>query len=503
MSSILPSSLTSGSSSSGTSSGTTPSSGGVVTSTGAQGVVTSTGLGSGLDINSIVTQLVAAEGAGPSQLLASQSNAIQTKLSAYGQLQSAVAALQGSLTTLATTAQFKTNGATVGDNTVASASADGTAVAGSYSLEVDQLATGAQLTSTPFAAASTAVGTGTLTIKVGAAAIPITIDSTNNTLAGIASAINTAGAAHGVSASLLTATDGVRLVLSSATTGAANAVTVTSSGGDGGLAALAYDPANSNTKLTLTQAAQDAQIKLNGFAYNSASNNVSGALTGVTISLKAKTANGATTPLTIAVDQSSAQQAVQSFVSSYNTYAAAVAQLSSYDAATSSAGPLLGDGLLNSLVSQVNRAIDTSVGSLKGGPFTTLAEIGITANVDGTLGVDSSKLSAAFSNNYAAVTQLFAGSDGVGVQLNNLLNEYTQPSTGVFAEQTTNLQSSLSSIATQKTALNQRLATLQTTLFAQYNAMDQLVAQLKSTGTTVNQELSSIYYPGKASTAVP
>jgi flagellar hook-associated protein 2 len=497
--SSIPSSLTSaGSATSGAPAGTT-----ALTSSASQGTVSSTGLGSGLDINSIVTQLVAAESSGPTKLYTAQANQIQTKLSAYGQFQSAVAALQASLATLSTTAQFQTNSATVADKTIATATADGTSTPGNYTLEVDQLATGAQLISGHVAASTTTVGTGTLTINVGSTAIPVTIDSTNNTLAGIAAAINSAGSSRGISASLLTANDGVRLVLSSASTGAANAVTVTQSGGDGGLATLVYDPAHSNTQLTQLQGAQDAQIKLNGFAYNSASNNVSGALTGVTISVNATTAIGVTTPLTIATDTSSAQTAVKSFVNSYNTLANSISQLSSYDASTGNAGPLLGDSVLNTFVNQVNTTIDASVPSLKGAAFSTLAEIGIVANLDGTLSADSTKVGAAFTNNYAAVTQLFAGKDGVAVKLNNLLNEYTSPTTGILAQQTKDLQSSLTNIASEQTALNQRMATLQTTLLAQYNAMDALVAQLKSTGSSVMAELGSIYYPGKATTAVP
>ncbi|MBS0373528.1 MAG: flagellar filament capping protein FliD [Proteobacteria bacterium] len=498
MSSILPSSLssgTSGTSSTGTSSGT------ALTSTGAAGTVSSSGLGSGLDINSIVQQLVAAEGNGPAALITKQQTNIQTKISAEGQLQSAASALQASLATLATAAQFQTNAANVADKTVATATADSTAAPGSYSLSVVQLAYGAQLISGPVTNSTTAVGTGTLTVKVGSNTFSVAIDSTNNTLAGIASAIGKAGAAYGISASVLNATDGSRLLLSSAATGASNAVTVTQSGGDGGLASLVYDPANSNTKLTQLQAAQDAQIKLAGYTYNSPSNTVTGALTGVTINLVGASATGATTNLTVATDQTSAQNAVQTFVKAYNSYAGIVSSLSSYDASTGTAGALLGDSTLNGLVNSINSAINASVGSLKNGPFSTLAEIGIVANTDGTLGVDNNKLNTAFSQNYAAVAQLFSANDGLATKLNNVINNYTAPVTGVFATQTKNLQQNLTDLAAQRTALNQRLATLQNTLLAQYNAMDALVAQLKNTGTSLMAQLNSISYPGKSTSS--
>jgi flagellar hook-associated protein 2 len=493
MSSILPSSLTSG-----TATTATPSSSGTaLTSTGAQGTVSSVGLGSGLDINSIVTQLIAAEGSGPTKLLDSKTSKINAQLSAYGQFQAAVSALQASLATLSTPAQFQNNAATIADTSIAGATADTTAAGGSYSLQVLQLAQGAQLISGHYATSGTPVGTGTLNIKIGTTSIPVTIDSTNNNLAGIADAINKAGNTQGLSASLLTANDGVHLVLTSAATGASNVLSVSQSGGDGGLAGLVYDPAAQTNPMTQQQAAQDAQVKLDGFLSNSPSNVVTGLLTGVTLNLKAPSAAGTSTTLSIAVDHSAAQTAVQTFVSSYNTLANAVNQLSSYNAATGSAGPLLGDGLLHSFVSQVNNSLNASVSSLRTGPFSTLAEIGIVANVDGTLSADTTKLNNALNNNYASVAQLFSGTGGVAVQLNNVLTQYTQPSTGILAQQTKSLQQNLKDIATQKTALNQRLASLQAQLYAQYNAMDALVAQLKSTGTSLQSELNSISYVGR------
>jgi flagellar hook-associated protein 2 len=476
---------------------TSTPSGTALTSVPGQGTVTSTGTGSGLDINSIVTQLVNAESQGPTKLLTNKQSQIQAQLSAYGQFQASAAALQASLATLSTTAQFQVNAANVVDTTVATATATSDAAAGTYNLEVTQLASGAKLTSGPIVSATTAVGTGTLTIKVGNTSIPVTIDSTNNTLSAIAAAINKAGAANGIAASVLTANDGVRLVLTSATTGASNAVTVSQSGGDGGLSQLTYDPASSTNGLTQNQGAQDAKVKLDGFTYNSPSNVVTGALSGVTIFLKAQSATGVTTPLTIATDQTSARKAVDTFITGYNTLAKAISQLTSYNATTGSAGALLGDSLLNGFKSSVNNALNTSVPSLKNGPFSTLAEIGVIANTDGTLSADSAKLTAAFNNNYATVAKLFAGTDGVGTKLNDVLAQYTKPSIGILAQQTNSLQKSLADVATRQTALKQRMADYSAHLYAQYNAMDRLVASLKSTGTALQQALGSISYVGK------
>src|SRR5260221_80638 len=302
-----------------------------LTDLGAQGTITSTGLGSGLDINSIVQQLVAAEGQGQTKLLTAQKTKLQTQISAYGQLQAAIAGVEAALAGLSTAQQFEGTLATVADKSIAGASTDSTASAGTYSLGVTQLATGTKLASGPIASSTTVVGTGTLTISVGTKPFSVVINSTNNTLSGIAAAINAAATGSGVTATLVTANDGVRLVLSGATTGAANAVTVTQTGGDGGLANLVYDPANSNTKLTKLQGAQDAIVTLDGNAYNSASNVVTGLLTGVTLNLTAATSTGVTTALVVSGDQSGARTAVQTLITSYNTLQQSASTLSSYN----------------------------------------------------------------------------------------------------------------------------------------------------------------------------
>ena len=483
----------------------TPSSIGqtALTDLGRQGTSTSTGHDSGLNINSIVQQLVAAEGQGQQKLLTAQQSRPQTKFSACGQLQAGISGVQAALASLSTPRQFEGTLATVADRTIARATTDSSASAGSYALAVTQLATGAKLESGHLGSSTTVVGTGTLKISVGTKSFNVVINSTNNTLSGITSAINSAAAGTGVTATLVTANDGVRLVLSGATTGAANGLTVTQSGGDGGLAPLVYDPANPLTsRLTQLQAAQDAIVTLDGNAFNSASNVVTGLIFGVTLNLIATTATGATTLLRVTADQSGAHQAVQTFVSSYNTLVQGISSLSGYNAVTGAAGPLLGDSLPSNFVHQVNGAIDSQVKLPSGTPFNTLAGLGIVANVDGTLSVNSATLNVAFTNNFAAVAQHFSGAGGIATKLSGILTQYTQTG-GLLASENTTLQQGLTNVAKETSALNQHLANLQASLLAQYNAMDLLVSQLKSTGTSLQSQLDSIYYPGKASTAVP
>ena len=247
-------------------------------------VISSQGIGSGLDIPTIVSELTTAEAAPETYAINRSNTALNAQLSAFGTFQSAVSTFQATLSALTDPSQLVGRTATLGDTTIASATATSSAVPGQYSIAVQNLASGASLSSQPVATDTTAIGTGSLKISVNGVSGTLTIDSTDNTLQGIAAAINSGTGNPGVTASILTTTEGSRLVLTGTNTGAKNGITVTQSGGDGGLSALVYDPADTSvtSTLTQTQAAQDAAFTVNGYAATSASNSVSSVITGVT-----------------------------------------------------------------------------------------------------------------------------------------------------------------------------------------------------------------------------
>lgn len=450
-------------------------------------LITSTGIGSGLNIGAIVSALTSAYGSAQQTQLTDQQNSLNAQVSAFGAFSSALDTLQATLTTLQNPSSLAGYNATLADNTIASATTASGAAAGQYSLEVQNLATSATLTSNPVASPSTVIGTGTLTVSVGGASISINIDSTDNTLAGIAAAINGAANNPGVSASILTTTAGARLVLSGTTTGAANAITVTETGGDGGLSALVYDPTNNVTNLTQTQAAQNANFSINGYAAVSPGNVVSGAISGVTLNLlKASAANTPTT-LTVAPDTSAAQTSIGTFVTAVNGVLKSIQSLTGYDASTQTAGPLNGNATLESFQNQLENILGTiNSGS---GSIQSLTDLGITANAQGTYDTNSTALASVLSVNLTAVGNFLGGAGGIATQINNLITGYTEPG-GLLASINQGLQSSLKSVASQQTELNAQLATYSATLTAQYNAMDAAVAALKETQTYLNAEFN-------------
>jgi flagellar hook-associated protein 2 len=451
-----------------------------VTTPTASTLITSTGIGSGLNISGIVSALTSSYGAAQTDQLTSKQNSLDAQVSAYGSFTSAIDTLKLTLPALEDHSQLAGFAATVADKTIASATTTPAAVAGQYSLLVTNLAKAATLTSQHYASAATVVGTGSLTIAVGGASTSISIDTADNTLAGIASAINSAANNPGVTASIITTSDGARLILAGTATGAANAITVTQSGGDGGLSTL--------TSLTTTQAAQDASFSINGFPATSASNQVSKAITGVTLNLLLASAPATPTTVSITPDTTGAQASIAKFVTALNGVLSSIHTLTGYDPSTKTAGPLNGNATLGAFQNQLANILDkvTTGGS---GAVKSLADLGITANAGGSYDTNSTTLGNALTASLASIGNLLGGAHGIATQLANLIDGYTKPG-GLLDTINHGLQSSLSSVAKEQAALAARLATYSTTLTREYNAMDAAVAQLKQTQTYLTAEFN-------------
>ena len=389
--------------------------------------VTTQGIGSGLDIASLVDKLVTAD-SGPLTRLQKKETAYQTKVSAFGAARGALASFQSSVSTLANPASFASFSAKIGNDSLASVAIDTTASsslsAGTHTLRVDQLAAAQRIASSAVATTSTTIGTGSLTIAIGswntghtaftanadAGSRTITIDSSNNTLAGIRDAINNADA--GVSAAIINDGTGNRLVLSGTKTGAANGFRITTADDDGtnldatGLSALAYEPtAPGGTPQTQGLAdALNASFSIDGLAISKPDNHVTDVIAGLTLDLKQ--VDTTATTFTIARDTSNAKKIISSFVTSYNNIVANLGSLTSYDASTKSAGILNGDSSIR-LISARLQQIVASV--LPGnGSATTLGDIGIKFNSSGKLDIDDAKLTSSLTASPDAVARLFA-----------------------------------------------------------------------------------------------
>lgn len=451
---------------------------------------TSTG-STGLDVASLVTQLVAAERAPDDKRLTRADAKLTTQLTAVSQLKGGLSAFQGALASLKDVSSYIVRNVALSDTSSLSASASSAAAQGGYDVEVLQLAKAAQLGSAAFAGGSTSVvGTGTLLISMGSNGFTVNIDSSNNTLAGIRDAINAATTNTGVQATLLTGTAGSKLVLTGSQTGATNAITVSVNGGDGGLSQLSYSPSTPLTNgLSVIQAAQDASIKVSGFAVTSATNTVTNAIDGVTLNLL-KATPGTTTNVSVSNDTGTVQSRINGFVSAFNTLEKQIASLRAYDPATQKAGPMLGDAMLNGIEAQLRRILSAPVAGANGS-YTTLASLGITSGLDGTLSVDATKLQKALAAGTTMVSGVFGGPNGVATKLSEYLTAQLA-NTGQIAARNDSISRQQKSLQAQKDALNARMAVIQSRYQTQFSALDTMLQKMQSTSSYLAQQLSNL-----------
>ncbi|MEZ0151377.1 MAG: flagellar filament capping protein FliD [Candidatus Reddybacter sp.] len=386
--------------------------------------ITSSGIGSGLDIENLVTQLVAAERAPTETSLIRKSAQYQGQLSAFGALKGALSGFQSSLSALKSLSTYTERRATLSEVTTLSATASNTAAAGNYAVEVSQLAKAHSLASGSYSAITDVVGEGTLNFRFGTtdytgptpgpeaytsftqngdkAAGSVVIDSTNSTLAGIRDAINDADV--GVSASIINDGSGFRLLFASTDTGAENSleVSVTESG-PAGLSAFAFNASSIN--LSQTVAAQDAAFTVNGLPVTSASNDAGGVVSGLELTLKAET-TGVPVDITVSRNSAAIKSALSGFVSAYNGLIDTTNALSSYDPDTQEAGLLLGDATLRGVTGRLRSEINDAISGV--GSYNTLASIGITTGSDGKLVLDQADLDKVLEEDFDALSALFA-----------------------------------------------------------------------------------------------
>ncbi len=449
--------------------------------------LSSPGIGSGLDVSGIVTQLMTLEKR-PIAGLNTREAGFQAKLTAYGSLKGVLSSVQSTAKALTLATTFTSRTAAVSDATVLAASAETTAAVGSYSIAVTQLAKfHAVRSDTNYAATTDTFNTGTLAIKVGAGdTVNVTIDSNNNTLAGIRQAINDAGA--GVTASIVNDGGTNRLLLTSKTLGAAGAITVTATdSGSGGTHALS---GLDSSVLVATQTADDAEFSVNGFEVTRSSNTIGDVVEGLTLNLtKVGTSN-----VTISVNTGATTAAINGFVKAYNDTVKQLQSASAYNAATKVASVLTGDSTARSISTQMRTLAQSTVLGVGGG-IATLSSIGIALQKDGTLLVDSTKLAAALADPAKDVAALFSattvGNQGIAVRFNNAM-EGIIGSTGLIASRTEGIAASIKDISNRREAITLRLTKIEARYRAQFTALDGLIAGMNKTSEFLTQQLANL-----------
>lgn len=469
-----------------------------------------TGIGSGIDIDSIVAGMVAAERAPKESQLATLEKKTTTQITAIGALKGAISEFQTALGALNKPDLFQARSASSSKSDLVGVTAGTTAGAGSYQVEVKSLASSSKVALAAVsntADAPARFAKGALQISLGVPGDPpssesfsVNIDDSNNTLSGMRDAISAAGKDMGVSATIVTDEHGSRLVLSSTKTGAGRDITVAATdagpleSGQLSLSTLAFDGSASGTGAgpRVLSTAQSAELYVDGLKVVSESNKVSGAIDGVTLDLKAKTPVGE--PLTIGVseDKAGVKKQIQSFVDSYNKLIGVInAQTKVTSVGEDKApvtGALVGDATARSLLNTIRNELVNVQGD---GAIRALTDIGITTQKDGTLAIDSTKLDKAMANNFAELPALFTGEQGLATRLDNKLKPYTETG-GILEQRNKAMTETISKIDDQKEDLTRRIASLQERLYKQFNAMDTLVGQLTNTSNSLLASLENL-----------
>ncbi|CAA9892322.1 Flagellar hook-associated protein 2 [Candidatus Methylobacter favarea] len=452
--------------------------------------ITSAGVGSGIDIEGLITKLVAAEGQPATKRLDTKEAGLQADLSALGSVKGALSSFQTSLQGLKNASAFQARTATSSNTDLFTVSANSSAVAGSFSVTVDQLAQAAKVRSIDFTSDTEVVGAGSLAIGLGAANFTIDV-AADTTLAGIRDAINQASDNPGIKATIITVDSGSQLVLTSDKVGADNAITIAATDADAldgkDLTRLA------TANLISVQSAQDAIIHVDGQQVTRSSNSLSDVIPGVTLSL-VKADASKTESLSVDLDKSSVKSKIDDFIKAYNALAETLGSLSKYDAATKTGGPLLGDATLRGIQNQIRQALSNPVQGAA--DFSSLSEIGVTSSKTGALELDAAKLDKALSSNFDSISKLFSGENGLASRFDSVINNYLSAE-GALSSRLDGVNKQISNISDQRDRLNTRLTAIESRYRKQFTAMDALVAQLQSTGSFLTQQLSNL--PGASS----
>ena len=471
--------------------------------------ITSLGIGSGVDINTMVDQLVALERR-PMAQLQGQARTLQTQVSSFGQLSSLFSSLQTAANRLTGSSLWTQSKATSSDEAVAQVVGGGNAAAGSYSVSVGSLATSQTVVgSTSLTSATEAVGSGVMTLqsgrweqpplnfvpKVGRDPVSITVTG-SDTLATLRDKINATGA--GVSASIVTDSSGARLALRSTDTGADNGFRLAVADDDGGppadgagLSRFAYDPVAGGNGLELKQAAGNALATVNGIQVQSASNDVSGVVEGLTLRLRRA---GASAEVSVSSDRDAVRTAVQDFATAYNNLAKAIADQTRYDPGSKVGGPLQGDSAATGLQRQLRSLV--AAGSQASSTFRNLSDMGLSMQRDGTLSVDATKLNNAMGNlpelrKALAADDTDPQKDGIARRYADLAQQVLGVD-GSLTTRTESLRKRISVNSDSQAALEDRVDRFRSRLVAQYSAMDANLAKLNALSGYVTQQLNSL-----------
>ncbi len=470
--------------------------------------ITSIGLGSGLDANSIISQLVTLERQ-PINLLKTAASSLQTKVSSFGKMQSYLDSLNTAAASLKTASTWKASTATSSNTAAVLATSSSGSSAGSYNVNVDKLAVAQMAASSALPTSKSTLGAGTLNIDIGRWAddqssftvgstgtVSIAIDA-GDTLEKVRDKINALDSSR-ISASIVNDANGARLVFKSDASGAANGFRVQVSDDDGdngdnnGLSRLAFDPANGANGMARTQAGQNAKGSINGLEVESSTNTFDNVIDGVSLTFAATTASNSPVSVTVADDTAAMGNAVKGFVNAYNTLMGFIRDQTKF-VEGSTAVNLQGDRTAIGLQQELRSLV--SAGSSASSAFGRASDLGMDVQKDGTIKLNETKLTKALANP-AEVAKFFnadgptAATDGLAERVTGMARNWLDTE-GALTNRQEGLKKLLSINSKRQEAMETRVAATEKRLRAQYTALDTSMSKLTSLQNYVGQQITN------------
>ncbi|MFO0775933.1 MAG: flagellar filament capping protein FliD [Nitrospiraceae bacterium] len=446
------------------------------------------GLGNGLDFGQVVDQLVKAQRL-PIDTLQAKKNALQTKLTEYGTLGTKLLAVQAAAEALHFQTSFDRTSSTVSDEDVMKVTSSSTAGAGSYRLQVTQLAAAHQIASKAaksVAAASTDIVAGasaTFSFQVGTGAVQTVNLGADATLEQLRDEINNLGA--GATASIVnTGTPTIpayRLLLTASTTGAASAITVTAD-----TTSLDFANGTGTGGSDTLQAAQNAVVVLGDpsqtqLTIQRDSNTLTDVIPGVTMNLKRTTSVGESVTVGVSVDVGKVQDSIKNLATTYNDLVKFVNERTTYDQESKKGGPLFGEGTVRSVISTVRSALGSTLSGVSGP--TSVGEVGFKTEKDGTITLDEGKLSSALSTNYAGVKELFTSKGplaGIGQRVGDAVDTLDDVQAGALTARQKGITGQLQRMTDDIQRKEDTLTAYEARLRAQFASLDGLLRQMQT-----------------------
>ncbi|MGY1953203.1 flagellar filament capping protein FliD [Pseudomonas pergaminensis] len=458
------------------------------------GDITVSGPVTGINTESIVTALVNAEQAPKQSQINKQTQTQTAQLSSIGKIQAALDAFRGAMDNMTKDASIGGLTATTSDNNVSTVTLGAGASAGSYQLIVTQLATASKISTQNYPAGAKSVvnsGTTATTLEISQSGKSYGVSvPPGATLQQVRDSINAQYSSAGLSANILTDSNGSRLVVTSTSTGAGTDITL---GGNTGLEA--------NTSV-VGGAPVNAKYTIDGAAQESKSNTLSDAISGVSIKLTALSPlpTGQTddkfrlaSTITVTRSNDTLKSSVKGFVDTYNALMTAIGtetKVTTNADGSTTPSALTGDATMRSLQQALRSELNAMGGS---GTLKSLAQFGVnTDSTTGKLSIDDKVFGAAIATNPTDIGGIFNGDNGLLARMKSATDSYALSNTGVLATRSSTLSDNLKDLQNQQDTLTARMAALKTSLTAKYTTMNNLVAQLTNQRSSVMTTLNAL-----------